>query len=167
MSEDQAELTPKQKRFCQEYVIDLNGTQAAIRAGYSENSAQEIASENLSKPIVKSYVEKLQQEISKRTEITADMVVNEIAKLAFSNQQDYIEDGNDIKDISKIDRDKAAAVESIQTTTSTTKDGTTTVSVKIKQHSKVQALEQLAKHLGLYEKDNKQKAVEAIRIVRE
>jgi hypothetical protein len=56
-----------------------------------------------------------------------------------------------------MDRSKAAAVESIQTTTTTTKDGLETVSVKIKQHSKVAALEQLAKHLGLYEKDNKQK----------
>ena len=45
-------MTPKEIKFCQEYLIDLNGTQAAIRAGYSKRSAKEIASENLTKPII-------------------------------------------------------------------------------------------------------------------
>ncbi len=51
-----AKLTPKQKRFCDEYLIDLNGTQAAIRAGYSEKTANRIATENLSKPVIKDYI---------------------------------------------------------------------------------------------------------------
>lgn len=58
-----SELTPKQKQFCIEYLKDFNGTQAAIRAGYSKNTAQEISSENLSKPIIKEYVKKLADEL--------------------------------------------------------------------------------------------------------
>lgn len=52
-----ARLTAKQQRFCDEYLIDLNATQAAIRAGYSEKNARNIASENLAKPNIREYVE--------------------------------------------------------------------------------------------------------------
>lgn len=55
-------LTPKQKRFCDEYLIDLNGTQAAIRAGYSERTARNIATENLAKPNIQEYMQKRMQE---------------------------------------------------------------------------------------------------------
>ena len=78
-------LTEKQKRFCEEYLIDHNATQAAIRAGYSAKTANRIASQNLSKLDIQNYLELLMQERSKRTEITADSVVNEIAKIAFSD----------------------------------------------------------------------------------
>lgn len=54
----QAQLTPKQQRFVQEYAVDLNGTQAAIRAGYSPKTARSIASENLQRPVVKSAIKK-------------------------------------------------------------------------------------------------------------
>ena len=71
-------LTAKQERFCREYIIDYNGTQAAIRSGYSENTAQEIASENLSKPIIKSKIETLQAEIAKKLDITTEFLTNEL-----------------------------------------------------------------------------------------
>lgn len=73
-----ANLTPKQKVFCEEYLIDLNATQAAIRAGYSEKTAKQIATENLSKPVLQEYISELQEERSERTEITADYVLNTI-----------------------------------------------------------------------------------------
>lgn len=75
-------LTPQQERFCQEYVIDLNGTQAAIRASYSEKTAQEQSSRLLSNVIIQAYVKKLQDEIAKRNEITADWVVNNLREVA-------------------------------------------------------------------------------------
>ena len=53
-----ARMTDKQQRFCDEYLIDLNGTKAAIRAGYSEKTARQMAAENLSKPVIKEYIEK-------------------------------------------------------------------------------------------------------------
>ncbi|MFC1739631.1 terminase small subunit [Planctomycetota bacterium] len=69
---EETELTPKQKSFCEEYLVDMNGTQAAIRAGYSKHTATVIAYENLIKPYVRSYVQKLIAERSTRSEITAD-----------------------------------------------------------------------------------------------
>lgn len=71
-------LTEKQEAFCREYLIDFNGTQAAIRAGYSEATAGVIASENLKKPNVASRMKELIAERSKRTEITADYVLSTI-----------------------------------------------------------------------------------------
>lgn len=55
-------MTAKQKRFCDEYLIDLNATQAAIRAGYSKKTAQAIGTENLTKPLLKSYIDKRMKE---------------------------------------------------------------------------------------------------------
>lgn len=69
-------LTDKQKRFCEEYVVDLNATQAAIRSGYSENTANRIASENLSKLDIQEYISELQETTSKRLNITKDEVLN-------------------------------------------------------------------------------------------
>jgi phage terminase small subunit len=71
-----AELTAKQEAFCTEYMIDLNATQAAIRAGYSENAAKEIGYENLTKPHVADYIAVLKAERSNRTLVTADYVIN-------------------------------------------------------------------------------------------
>lgn len=56
--EEEVKMTAKQQRFCDEYLLDMNATQAAIRAGYSEKSARVIAAENLTKPNIKAYVEK-------------------------------------------------------------------------------------------------------------
>ena len=69
-------MTAKQQRFCDEYLIDLNATQAAIRAGYSEKTARNIASENLAKPNIKEYIEKRMAE--KEAELIADQ--NEVMK---------------------------------------------------------------------------------------
>ena len=80
------ELTTKQRRFCEEYAVDCNGTQAAIRAGYKEHSATVIAYENLMKPYVRGYVEKLINDKISRTEITADRVLQAIADIAFAEK---------------------------------------------------------------------------------
>lgn len=77
-------LTVKQERFCTEYIIDLNATQAAIRAGYSKKTANRIASENLSKPDIQRKIQELQQERAERTEITQDRVLKELAGIGFA-----------------------------------------------------------------------------------
>ena len=79
-----AKLTAKQERFCIEYIIDLNATQAAIRAGYSVKTANRIASENLSKPDIQKKIQKLQQDRATRTEITQDRVLKELAGIGFA-----------------------------------------------------------------------------------
>ena len=76
------ELTDRQARFCEEYLIDLNATQAAIRAGYSEKTAREQAAQNLSKLNIQEKIVELKAERSKRTEITQDSVIQELAAVA-------------------------------------------------------------------------------------
>lgn len=82
-----ANLTPKQQRFVEEYLIDLNATQAAIRAGYSEKTAYSVGHENLKKPEIQKAIEEAKNQVSKRTELTVDMVVQGLLKEA----QDYAE----------------------------------------------------------------------------
>ncbi len=73
-----ANLTPKQKVFCEEYIIDLNATQAAIRAGYSKHTAKDIGCENLAKPNIAEYIQELQSKRSESTQITAEYVLTTI-----------------------------------------------------------------------------------------
>lgn len=70
-----ANLTPKQQRFVEEYLIDLNATQAAIRAGYSEKTAKEIGSENLTKPNIAKAITEAQEKLSNKAQVTVEMVV--------------------------------------------------------------------------------------------
>ena len=84
-------MTPKQKRFCEEYLVDLNATQAAVRAGYSPASAASIGSENLIKPEIRARIDKAQAERSKRTGINADRVLRELGRIAFVNPKDVLD----------------------------------------------------------------------------
>ncbi|WP_213431657.1 terminase small subunit, partial [Paenibacillus dendritiformis] len=74
-------LTAKQKAFVQEYLIDLNATQAAIRAGYSAKTARKIGAENLTKPDIQKAIQEAMERREKRTEITQDRVLQELAKI--------------------------------------------------------------------------------------
>lgn len=84
-----ARLTPQQKLFCNEYIIDLNAKQAAIRAGYSERTAQEQGSRLLSNVKVQEYISKRMASREKRTEITQDFVLRELVEIASVNATDY------------------------------------------------------------------------------
>ena len=146
-------LRGKQGLFAQEYTIDLHATKAALRAGYAARSAQQIGSENLLKPVIQAEIQRLMSERSERTQITADNVVLELAKIGFCNIEDFAKiEGAVVKftDFKEVGKEKLAAVESI----GSTKKG----KITLKLHSKLNALEQLGKHLGIYEKDNAQKA---------
>lgn len=77
-------LTPKQQRFCEEYIIDLNATQAAIRAGYSEKCARVSAAKMLTKANIQEKIAELIEERSKRTDITADKVIEQLGNIAFN-----------------------------------------------------------------------------------
>lgn len=158
-------LTAKQSRFCEEYIIDLNATQAALRAGYCERSVNNIGPANLLKVGIKAELKRLKADRSERTLVTADSVVLELAKLAFSNIEDYlmvVEDGEVyLKNFDAIEREKLAVIESIKvSTTKTFTEANETREYKTTQfklHSKLNALEQLGKHLGIYDKDNQQR----------
>ena len=77
------ELNDKQKQFCREYIVDLNGTQAAIRAGYSKKTSNEQAARLLAKVSIQTYVKELIEKRAKKTEITAERVLQEYARIAF------------------------------------------------------------------------------------
>ena len=83
-------LTPKQARFVEEYLFDLNAAQAAIRAGYRADNARSIGFENLTKPDIREAIEAAKRERSARTGVTADRVVQEIARVAFSSLRDVM-----------------------------------------------------------------------------
>ena len=82
-------LTEKQKRFVAEYLVDLNATQAAIRAGYSEKTAGQIGEQNLKKLEIQEALQKAIKDRENRTEITQDKVLDELGKVAFSKAADY------------------------------------------------------------------------------
>lgn len=151
-------LTPKQQKFCEEYMIDLNGTQAAIRAGYSKKTAFTIANENLNKPYIQSVISELKQKLSAKTGITAERIINELAKVGFSNIQDYLKEGGSFKDFLKVDANQAGAISSIKFAT-TTFEGGERQEVQVKMWDKVSALEKIGKHIGLFERDNLQKQI--------
>jgi phage terminase small subunit len=141
-------LTKKQKLFCEEYLIDLNATQAAIRAGYSVNSAREIGSENLTKPDIRAYIDKALAERSKRTGINADRVIQELAKIALLNITDVV-NADDATIKGNANREDTAAILSVKVKTIPTENGEI-VEREIKMNDKIKALELLGKHLGMF-----------------
>jgi len=144
-------LTKKQKVFCEEYLIDLNATQAAIRAGYSVESAGSIGSENLEKPEIRARIDEALAERSKRTGINADRVLREIARIAFVNAADVINfDSATISESAS--EDDTAAIASVKVKTIPTADGEG-VEREIRLADKLKALELCGKHLGMF-KDN-------------
>ena len=128
-----AKLTEKQKRFVAEYLVDLNATQAAIRAGYSPKTANRIGSQNLSKVDVQTEIEKRRATLRNKLEITQEKVIEELAAVAFANGADFAQ------------VTKTGLVRSI-------KEGAN--GTEIKTYDKVRALELLGKHLGVFDSNN-------------
>lgn len=143
-----AKLTKKQRRFIDEYLIDLNATQAAIRAGYSPETAKDIGCENLAKPNIKNEIDKAIAERSKRTGVNADRVVRELARIAFCKASDVInfEDATLRADANE---DDLAIVQSVKVK-KTIGEKSDTEEREIKLADKIKALELLGKHLGMY-----------------
>lgn len=138
-----AKLTKKQKLFVDEYLIDLNATQAAIRAGYSVNSAHDIGCENLKKPNIQNKIAKEMAERSKRTGINQDRIVLELAKIAFVKITDVVNSDCEIK--SDAADEDIACIESIKV-----KSGERGIEREVKLSPKMKALELLGKHLGMW-----------------
>lgn len=143
-----AKLTEKQKRFVEEYLIDLNATQAAIRAGYAINRASEQGHQLLQKTTVSAEIEKALAERSRRTGINQDRVVQELARIAFVNITDVV--NSDCEILSSASEDDLAAIESVKAKTIPTKSGEVGVEREVRLSSKLKALELLGKHLGMW-----------------
>lgn len=152
-------MTPKQQRFVDEYLIDLNATQAAIRSGYSAKTAASIGDENLRKPVIAAALQEAMQKRADRTEITQDRVLRELAKIGFADIRKAVKwgDGIPVTDAEsgevvisngialvgseQIDDDTAAAISEVVQT----REG-----FKIKMHDKKGALVDIGRHLGMF-----------------
>lgn len=141
-------LTDKQQKFVDEYLIDLNATQAAIRAGYSVKTADVIGCENLTKPNIQQVIAEYMAARSKRTGVNQDRVVLELARIAFVNIEDVV-DTDTGKILLNATRDDLACVEGIKYKESDNQYGGS-VEREVKVASKLKALELLGKHLGMW-----------------
>ena len=137
-------LTDKQKKFIDEYLVDLNATQAAIRAGYKEKAAYRTGAENLRKPQIQEEIQKRMEERQKRTEITQDMVLQELAAIAFDRATDYVSVMGgmvQVKDTDQLSDSQIAAIAGIKETQN---------GIEVKLGSKEKTLELLGRHLGMW-----------------
>jgi len=141
--------------FAREYVIDMNGTRAAIAAGYSEATAAEQASRLLTKVKIREQVDKLLSKRASRLDVKADKVIEELSRLAFTNMNDFIrvQDGDAYVDLSAMTRDQAAAIQEVtvdEYTEGRGEDKRDIKRVKIKLHDKRGSLELLGKNLKMF-----------------
>ena len=161
-------LNEKQVRFVREYLVDLNATQAAIRAGYSPRTASEQSFELLRKPQIAAEVEKQRHLHAKNTGLSVERLLAEAMRLAFFDIRKLTDaEGNPIP-INELDDDTAAAIQGLELATERSRDeeGSITVVRKYKIADKNAAIERLFKHMGLFQKDNEQnnpaKALQAL-----
>jgi phage terminase small subunit len=154
-----AKLTPKQKRFIEEYLIDLNGTQAAIRAGYSEKTAMEQGYQLLQKTSVQNAIQNAMIERSKRTEITQDRVLQELAKVGFADIKNFLSFNTDLTTVGYDNKGNRITdyVHVVQLKDSEEIDGAVISEVslkdgqlKFKLHDKMKALQDIGRHLGMF-----------------
>ena len=158
-------LTERQEQFCNEYLIDLNATQAAIRAGYKEKTAYSAGQRLLKHVEIQKRIQQLKNERSERTEISQDRVLKELAAIAFANATDFVQvtekplynsDGEkmldnsgevimipdvEITETEKLKPEQKKAIASI-------KQGRNGIEVKL--NDKTKALELLGRHLGMW-----------------
>ena len=147
-------MNQKQKAFATEYVIDYNATQAAIRAGYSKKTAYSMGQRLLKNVEVKKMIRELEEAASERTSITKDMVLKELAKIAFVDPRKLFDEEGRPKDIRFLDPDTAAALSSVDIYEEFDYNGDEKelmgYTKKYKWSDKLRALEMLGKHLGMF-----------------
>ena len=144
-----AKLTAKQQRFCDEYLIDLNATQAAIRAGYKRSDYTDTnANKLLENTRIAETIEKAMAERSKRTGINLDRVIQELARIAFVNASDVI-DPEDASVRPDATEDDLACIQSVKVKTMDGEKGSS-IEREVKLNDKMKALELLGKHLGMF-----------------
>lgn len=151
-------LNHRRKLFCEEYMKDLNGKQAAIRAGYSVKTANEQAARLVHIPEVKEYIQVLRNEISERNKVDVDELVGILANIARCDIAEYYDDEGNLRDIEDIPKEHRAALDSIDV--SDVYEGRVKIgeTKRVRFVNRLTAIELLMKHLGAFEKDNSQQA---------
>jgi len=142
---NEKKLTPKQERFIDEYLIDLNATQAAIRAGYSEKTAGAVASENLKKPEIQAEIQRRMDKRSEKTGITKERVLKELVCIGMADYTNFVNVRNGqiiVKDTDDIPKELRPAITSIRYNSKG--------DVVVQLADKNRALEMLCRHLGMF-----------------
>ena len=155
MASNNGVLSAKMQRFVDEYCIDFNATRAAIAAGYSEKTAKEQGSQNLTKLNIQKAIAEKQKKVTKKLEITLERVLLERARIGFFDCRTLFNSDGTPKAINELDDDTAAVISGVDVVTSD--DGSSRI-LKYKITEKSKSLEALEKNLGAYQKDNEQKA---------
>ena len=143
------QLNPRQRLFVKEYLVDLNARQAAVRAGYNKNGAHTHGSRLLNNAIIAKEIEEGLQKRLKRIDVTADRVIEELARIGFSDVRDVLtwsSNQANLIDSSAMEDEAASAIESISI-----KDTEYGMDYRIKMHSKITALRALGEHLGIFD----------------
>ena len=171
-------MTDAQKRFCDEYLIDLNATRA-YKVAYprckKDETANAASSRMLRNVKVQEYISEKQKEIEKRTEVTQDMVIKELAKIAFLDIRKLYTESGQLKNVADIDSDTAGAISSLETLEEYEGYGDDREKIgdtqKVRLLDKTKALELLGRHLGIFndkmdvnvkEKEEKKNAISDI-----
>lgn len=151
-------LTAKQEKFCQQYIICLNASQAAVEAGYSSKTAGAIGHENLKKPEIAARLQELMIAAQERTEITLDAVIREITNVALVRESEFYNDDGSVKKLSELTKEQTAALSSY--TIRTIKDGKDSEGNQqyletpvFSAQDKMKALDMLMKYFGAYSSD--------------
>lgn len=148
MRKPRTHLLPRQRIFVEEYLVDLNPGRAAVRAGYKDRNPSATGGALLLRPVIREAIRKAMDERVTRTQIDADRVLREFARIAFADIRSFAEwdkgKGLTVKSLDQLSDDETAAIAEV-------KDGPTGEK-KIKLHDKRKALESIARHLGLFGK---------------
>ncbi|MEO6521929.1 MAG: terminase small subunit [Mucilaginibacter sp.] len=142
-------LTLQQQRFCDEYLVSFNAYRAALCAGYSETTAKK--AELLHQPKIQAYLKAGMAKNAERLQVSHDMILRELAKIAFSNMGNYYDDNATLKPMSLLTSDEKAAISHYQIMDSTDEYGNRVGELsRIKLHNKMSALDKIARHVGFY-----------------
>ena len=143
-------------RFCREYIKDLNGTKAAIAAGYSAKTADRAASRLLSNVEVPALLAKLTKKHADKLDLSAEKVLSELSAVGFSNMLDYMkitEEGDAFVDLSGLTQEQSSAIQEVtmdEYVEGKGKHGRKVKRTKLKLVDKIRSLELLGKHLKLF-----------------
>ena len=143
-------MNDKQERFVDEYLVDLNATKAAERAGYSKKTAYSQGQRLLKNVEIQKAIQDAQKKLSERTQITQERVLQEYAKIAFFDPKKIFNDDGTLKQIGELDDDVAAVIGGIDVVVNQSDKDEPEYTKKIKLIDKKGALDSIARHLGMF-----------------
>lgn len=154
-------LAAKRQKFIDEYLVDLNAAQAAVRAGYSEATARQTGHKLLTNADIQEAIIERRAALSTATGVTVERVLREAARLAFFDVRKLYRPDGSPKQLNELDDDTAAAIQGLEVATIGNKDVGFGEVLKYKVADKNAAIEKLFKHLGMFDRDNAQQAARA------